>query len=81
MTFRYGPMLWVVYLSFTGYDIVTGPKFIGLTNYVNIFKDPIFLQALNNTLIYIVGSTIAITVLGLGLALSFNTGIKASLFL
>ncbi len=79
--FKYGPMIWAIYLSFTGYDIVTRPQYIGLSNYVSIFKDPIFLQALNNTLIYIVGSTIAITVLGLGLALIINAGIKASRFL
>jgi len=80
MIFKYGPMLWAIYLSFTNYDIVTPPKYIGLANYVNIFKDPIFLQALGNTLIYIVASTAGITVLGLGLALIINTGIKASRF-
>ena len=80
MTFKYGPMLWAIYLSFTGYDIVTEPKFIGLANHVKIFKDLIFRQALNDTLVYIEGSTIAITVLRLGLALILNTGIKASRF-
>ena len=78
--FKYGPMGWAIYLSFTGYDIVTEPKYIGLSNYLSICQDPMFLQALNNTLVYIVGSTIAITVLGLGLALIINTGIRGARF-
>ncbi len=73
-------MVWAIYLSFTGYDIVTEPKYIGLSNYISIFQDPIFLQALNNTIGYIVGSTISITVLGLGLAMVINAGIRGSRF-
>ncbi len=80
LIFKYGPMVWAIYLSFTGYDIVTEPKYIGLSNYISIFQDPIFLQALNNTIGYIVGSTISITVLGLGLAMVINAGIRGSRF-
>ena len=80
MVFKYGPMGWAIYLSFTGYDIVTEPRYIGLSNYISIFQDPMFLQALKNTLVYIVGSTIAITVLGLGLALIIDTGIRGARF-
>ena len=78
--FKYGPMVWAIFLSFTGYDIVTEPKYIGVNNYISIFQDPIFLQALKNTIGYIVGSTIAITLLGLGLAIVINAGIRGSRF-
>lgn len=80
LIFKYGPMVWAIFLSFTDYDIVNEPKYIGLYNYFGIFRDPIFLQALNNTIVYIVGSTIAITVLGLGLAMVINAGIRGSRF-
>ncbi len=78
IVFKYGPMIWSIYLSFTDYDIVTQPRFIGLNNYISIFHDDVFLQALQNTLFYIVGSTIAITVVGLGLAMFINAGIRGS---
>jgi len=80
LIFKYGPMVWAIFLSFTDYDIVREPQYIGMSNYISIFHDPMFLQALNNTLVYIVGSTIAITVLGLGLALVINAGIRGSRF-
>jgi multiple sugar transport system permease protein len=80
LIFKYGPMVWAIFLSFTDYDIVREPQYIGMSNYLSIFKDPMFLQALNNTLVYIVGSTMAITVLGLGLALVINAGIRGSRF-
>ena len=80
LIFKYGPMVWAILLSFTNYDIVREPQYIGMSNYTSIFQDPMFLQALNNTLVYIVGSTIAITVLGLGLALVINAGIRGSRF-
>ncbi len=78
IVFKYGPMIWSIYLSFTDYDIVTKPRFTGLNNYISIFHDAVFLQALQNTLFYIVGSTIAITVVGLGLAMAINAGIRGS---
>jgi multiple sugar transport system permease protein len=80
LIFKYGPMVWAILLSFTDYDIVREPQYIGMSNYISIFHDPMFLQALNNTLVYIVGSTMAITVLGLGLALVINAGIRGSRF-
>ena len=78
--FKYGPMLWAVWLSFTGYDMVTPPRFIGLENYVSIFHDTTFLQALRATLIYVAGSTVAITAVALLLALAINTRVKGSRF-
>lgn len=71
--FKYGPMLWAMGLSFTSYDMVKRPRFIGLENYRSISSDPIFIQALTNTLVYIAGSTLFITLVGLGLALAINT--------
>ncbi len=72
--FRYGPMLWAIELSFTSYDMVSEPRFVGLENYRRLWVDPVFWQALSNTLVYIAASTILITVVGLALALAIGVG-------
>lgn len=76
--FKYGPMLWAIDLSFTAYDIVTPPRYVGLENYRLLLVDPIFRETLLNTLLYIAGSTLLITVVGLALALAINTGIPGA---
>jgi len=48
------PILAVVYYSFTDYDIVTPPKWIGLTNYQNLVQDPTFWLALRHSLTYLI---------------------------
>ena len=76
--FKYGPMLWAIELSFTSYDMISAPQFVGLENYRTLLSDPIFRDTLLNTLVYIGGSTILLTVSGLGLALAINTGIPGA---
>jgi multiple sugar transport system permease protein len=71
--FKYGPMLWALELSFTSYDMVSQPRFVGLENYRDLVADPIFRETLVNTLIYIGGSTVLITLVALALALAINT--------
>lgn len=52
--FNLGPMLSSFYLAFCNYDIITPPKFIGLTNFYNIlFNDKIFWKAFVNTVYYV----------------------------
>src|SRR3954463_548270 len=76
--FKYGPMLWAIDLSFNSYDMVSAPRFIGLDNYRALAADPIFRETLINTFVYIAGSTILTTVIGLALALAINTGIPSA---
>jgi ABC-type sugar transport system permease subunit len=76
--FKFGPMLWAIELSFTNYDMVSTPTFIGLENYRGLIADPIFRETLINTLVYIAGSTILITIVGLALALAINTGVPGA---
>ncbi len=47
-----GPMAYSVYLSFTKYEILTPPSWIGAKNYVNLVKDPLFWQSLKVTTVY-----------------------------
>ena len=48
------PMLISIYFSFTNYNLLNTPKWIGLSNYVRIFTtDKTFVQALNVTFLYV----------------------------
>ena len=76
--FKYGPMLWALELSFTSYDMVSAPHFVGLDNYRSLVADPIFRETLLNTLVYIGGSTLLITLVGLGLALAISTRVPGA---
>ena len=45
-----GPMIASLYYSFTEYDILTPPNWIGLENYTKLLGDPLFWQSLKVTL-------------------------------
>jgi multiple sugar transport system permease protein len=78
LVFKYGPMVWAVGLSLTNYDMVSAPHFIGFENYRGLLADQVFLATLLNTLVYIGGCTLLITLTGLALALVINIGIPGS---
>lgn len=60
------PVLATIIISFTNYNVLQTPDFVGWQNYVNLFvHDEIFLKALSNTLVY------AIITGPLGFILSF----------
>jgi multiple sugar transport system permease protein len=60
-------------LSFYDIELLAGVnKFIGLQNYVKIFQDPKLSEAINFTVIFVVGSMIGHIVLGVILALILN---------
>lgn len=47
-----GPMIFSFIMSFTDWDMLTKMNFIGIQNYVNLFKDDIFLKSMRNTFLY-----------------------------
>ncbi len=64
------PVLRAIYLSlFQQVGIGSEPKFVGLSNYIDLFSDSTFLKALFNTTYYAAGSIFIIAPLALGLAL------------
>jgi multiple sugar transport system permease protein len=72
--FFLGPALWAVYASFTNMALVgadaANPRFVGLANYQQLFRDPDFFTVLRNSVAFVVGSAvIGQFVLGLLLAL------------
>ena len=79
LIFILGPILASTYLSFTSYDILSTPQFIGLENYVKAFTDDVlFWPSLGRTFTY----TLAVVPLSLGgsllLAILLNQGIKGT---
>ncbi len=72
------PLLFGVYYSFTDWDGVTVNGFVGFQNYLNVFKDPGFRQALWFTTKFSVVSIILINVIGLGLALLVTQKFKGT---
>ncbi len=64
------PLLFTVYFSFTNLNMIKPDqmKFLAVKNYVRIFSDPYFIQALQNTLKFMVFAVVIETVLGLLIA-------------
>ena len=66
------PALASLYYSFTNFKILQTPRWVGLDNYANLLKDPLFWKSLTNTLfLTLIGVPLAIIVaLGIGLLLN-----------
>lgn len=52
LVFFLGPMLYGLYISFTDWDLLNDPKWVGLTNYNTLIHDDLMWKSLKNTLIY-----------------------------
>ena len=53
-------------------------KFVGFDNFAKVFSDPNFFTAIINTAIWMVAALVLPTLLGLGLALLLNTGLRGA---
>lgn len=51
--FQVGPMLASLGLSFTEYQLVRPPRYIGVANFQRLFTDPLFWKSLWNTVYYV----------------------------
>ncbi len=70
------PFFATIYYSFTDFNGVGAAKFIGFTNYVNLFHDPLFRTSLFNTFYYTACELPLSTIAALGLALLLNMKVK-----
>ena len=53
LIFTLGPLVASLYFSFTRYNVVQSPRWVGLDNYRRIFADdPLFLKSLGNSVVY-----------------------------
>jgi multiple sugar transport system permease protein len=77
LLFTAGPMIFSLYASFTRYNIIAPPKWIGTTNYENLFfNDPLFVKSLTNTFWMVLVKIPVVMVASLGIALLLNAGVR-----
>jgi len=71
------PILSSLYLSFTNFDMLTAPQWVGMDNYVRMFThDPKFSQSMRVTLLFVAFSVPLKLSFALGVALLLNRGMK-----
>lgn len=78
LAFTAFPVLFAVVISFTEWDLVAPPKFIGLDNFVNLFtQDVLFGQVAANMAFYVLAIVPLQTALSLLLALALNRPLRS----
>ncbi len=72
-----GPIITSFYLSFTDFDLLTAPDWVGADNYIRMFTaDPKFAASMRVTLFFVVFSVPLKLAFALGVALLLNRGTK-----
>jgi multiple sugar transport system permease protein len=74
--FVLGPMIALIYLSFTRWDLVGDPRWVGLRNYSRLFSDDLFIQSLKVTIGYGLGRVPLGIIVALSAALLLNQKVK-----
>jgi raffinose/stachyose/melibiose transport system permease protein len=74
------PVIIGIFFSFTNYAGYGDWNFIGLSNYVNLFKDSRVLQAYGFSFLFAIVATILTNAISLAIALGLNAKIKARNF-
>jgi multiple sugar transport system permease protein len=78
LIFTLGPMIASIYFSFTKYNIIDPPTWIGIKNYQRmLFEDPIFWHSLQRTLYFAALALPLGLIIGLLLAILLNQKIPA----
>jgi multiple sugar transport system permease protein len=71
-----GPMLYSLYLSFTQYNLLNAPQWIGLGNFTQMMNDPRFFNSVRVTVLYVVISVPLVLVVSMLVALLLNTSMR-----
>lgn len=61
-----------LYYSLCDYSVINPPKFIGMDNYVNLFKDKVFLKGLSNTLYMVIIGVPITTITAISVSILLN---------
>ncbi|CAH1216293.1 Lactose transport system permease protein LacF [Paenibacillus plantiphilus] len=75
--FTGAPVLYTFAISGFQWDLMSTPTFIGLDNYVKMFKDPLFYQSVKVTLIYTLTSVPLQVIVAMLAAMLLNKELKA----
>lgn len=71
-----GPMIISLVLSFTKYNLLNPPTFVGLDNFKTMFQDKNYIDSVKVTLTYVFISVPTSLIAALGVALLLNKGLK-----
>src|SRR3954454_17913121 len=74
--FILGPVLATLFLSFTSWDLISPPQWIGLSNYTAQLNAPVFWRSWSNTFYFAVASVAASITISLALALALNEKLR-----
>lgn len=81
LLFTAGPMIASLYYGVTSWDIISKPKFVGFTNFVQMFtEDDLFYKSLSVTLRYTLTSAPLHVILGFILAVLLNSNVRGKTF-
>jgi multiple sugar transport system permease protein len=69
-------MIASIYLSLTSYDLYTPPTWVGLANFTQLFKDPLFRQAMKVTSTYAIISVPLHNALAIAVAILLNQKVR-----
>ena len=70
------PILLAILLSFTSWNLVGAPRFVGLANYGQLLRDPMVPQSIETTFIFMAFGTVPTVVLGLIFAVLLNARLR-----
>jgi len=76
LLFTAGPIMASLFFSFTFYDVVTPPRWIGIGNYTGLLADELFWQSLKVTALYAAGSVFLGIAASLFIAILLNRNIR-----
>jgi multiple sugar transport system permease protein len=65
-------------ISATSWDVLTAPRFVGLGNYAELARDPLFGQVVANTLLYVAVTVPVGIALALALAVPLDGGLRGA---
>lgn len=78
--FTFSPFVYGFFISLNQWDGFSDMKFVGLSNYIGIFKDELFFGALSHNILFAVGTVVGKVVLALIIALLLNRKFKGVTF-
>lgn len=76
LIFFYLPLGASLLIGFTKWDVLTAPEWVGLNNYINLFREPLFYKTVWNTTRYALMVVPAGLVVSLTMALALNKHIR-----
>jgi multiple sugar transport system permease protein len=74
--FTFGSILRSLYYALTDWNLLTTPKFVGIKNFIEIFKDKYFYKYMGNTFYFVIILVPSVLVISLILAVVINNKTK-----